>query len=159
LLERRRPSPASSGSSGHGSLCPAVPLRGSSRWSSTRLFRAASRFPSTFTGARTSYRSCSRAAGDSSWDRTSSTQSQATWSTSRATCGTRSGTPRTTGTSPRDHSPAGFEQLFVELVDLLETDPGNVEATAALGAKYGVESDPDATARVVAEHDLIERLA
>jgi mannose-6-phosphate isomerase-like protein (cupin superfamily) len=56
-------------------------------------------------------------------------------------------------------SPAGFEQLFVELADLLQTDPANVEATAALGAKYGVESDPDATARVVAEHDLIERLA
>jgi mannose-6-phosphate isomerase-like protein (cupin superfamily) len=55
-------------------------------------------------------------------------------------------------------SPAGFEQLFVELADLLRTDPDNVEANVALGAKYGVESDPEATARVVAEHGLIERL-
>jgi mannose-6-phosphate isomerase-like protein (cupin superfamily) len=54
-------------------------------------------------------------------------------------------------------SPAGFEQIFVELADLLRTDPENVEANA-LGAKYGVESDPEATARVVAEHGLIERL-
>jgi mannose-6-phosphate isomerase-like protein (cupin superfamily) len=55
-------------------------------------------------------------------------------------------------------SPAGFEQLFVELADLLRTDPDNIEANVALGAKYGVESDPEATARVVAEHGLIERL-
>jgi hypothetical protein len=48
--------------------------------------------------------------------------------------------------------------LFVELADLLRTDPDNVEANVALGAKYGVESDPEATARVVAEHGLIERL-
>jgi mannose-6-phosphate isomerase-like protein (cupin superfamily) len=56
-------------------------------------------------------------------------------------------------------SPAGFEQLFVELAELLRTDPDNAEANAALGAKYGVQSDPEATARVVAEHGLIERLA
>ena len=56
-------------------------------------------------------------------------------------------------------SPAGFEQLFVELADLLLTDPDNFDANAALGAKYGVESDPEATARVVAEHNLVERLA
>lgn len=54
-------------------------------------------------------------------------------------------------------SPAGFEQLFVELDDLLKKDPDNLEAAAALGAKYGVASDPEATARVVAEHGLIER--
>lgn len=56
-------------------------------------------------------------------------------------------------------SPAGFEQLFVELAELLRTDPGNVEANAALGVKYGLRSDPEATARVVAEHGLIERSA
>jgi mannose-6-phosphate isomerase-like protein (cupin superfamily) len=56
-------------------------------------------------------------------------------------------------------SPAGFEQLFAELADLLQTDPGDLEAAAALGAKYGVESDPEATALIVAEHGLIERLA
>jgi mannose-6-phosphate isomerase-like protein (cupin superfamily) len=56
-------------------------------------------------------------------------------------------------------SPAGFEQLFVELADLLRTDPSNLEATRALGSRYGVESDPEATARVVAKHGLVERLA
>jgi mannose-6-phosphate isomerase-like protein (cupin superfamily) len=55
-------------------------------------------------------------------------------------------------------SPAGFEQLFVELDHLLKTDPENAAAVAALGPKYGVESDPEATARLAAEHDLIERL-
>lgn len=55
-------------------------------------------------------------------------------------------------------SPAGFEQLFVELDDLLKTDPDNVEAAAALRTKYGLRSDPGATARVAAEHGLIERL-
>jgi uncharacterized cupin superfamily protein len=54
-------------------------------------------------------------------------------------------------------SPAGFEQLFVELDELLRTDPENVAADAALGAKYGVETDLEATKRVAAEHDLIER--
>jgi hypothetical protein len=56
-------------------------------------------------------------------------------------------------------SPAGFGQLFVELAELLRTDPSNVEAAAALGPKYGLQSDPEATSKVVAEHGLIERLA
>jgi mannose-6-phosphate isomerase-like protein (cupin superfamily) len=55
-------------------------------------------------------------------------------------------------------SPAGFEKLFVELADLLRTDPDNLDAAAALGPKYGVDSDPAATARVVAQHGLVERL-
>jgi mannose-6-phosphate isomerase-like protein (cupin superfamily) len=55
-------------------------------------------------------------------------------------------------------SPAGFEQLFVELADLLKTDPDNLETLESIGAKYGLESDPEATARVAAEHGLIERL-
>ena len=55
-------------------------------------------------------------------------------------------------------SPAGFEQLFVELDELLRNDPDNTEAAAALGAKYGVDSDLDETASVAAEHDLVERL-
>jgi mannose-6-phosphate isomerase-like protein (cupin superfamily) len=54
-------------------------------------------------------------------------------------------------------SPAGFEQLFVELADLLSADPNNIEVAAALGAKYGIESDPAATARVAAEHGLVEQ--
>lgn len=55
-------------------------------------------------------------------------------------------------------SPAGFEQFFVELDHLLETDPDDLEAIFGLAAKYGVENDLEATARVVAEHDLIETL-
>lgn len=54
-------------------------------------------------------------------------------------------------------SPAGFEQLFVELARLLATSPSDLEARGALGAKYGVESDLDATAMLVAEHSLLER--
>jgi hypothetical protein len=56
-------------------------------------------------------------------------------------------------------SPAGFEQLFVELAELLRLDPGNDEAVAALGPKYGIRSDPEATVKVVPERGLIERLA
>jgi mannose-6-phosphate isomerase-like protein (cupin superfamily) len=53
-------------------------------------------------------------------------------------------------------SPAGFEGLFVELAGLMEADPGNLEAAAALGARYGVDADPARTARLVAEHGLVE---
>lgn len=56
-------------------------------------------------------------------------------------------------------SPAGFEQLFVELARLLETDPDDTEAIDALAAEYGLESDPAATTRIIAEHDLIDRPA
>lgn len=53
-------------------------------------------------------------------------------------------------------SPAGFEQLFVDLAELLETDPENNEAVTALGVAYGLETDMEATAQVVAEHGLAE---
>jgi quercetin dioxygenase-like cupin family protein len=53
-------------------------------------------------------------------------------------------------------SPAGFEGLFVELAALMDSDPGDVEAVAALGARYGIDADPAATARIVAEHGLVE---
>ena len=56
-------------------------------------------------------------------------------------------------------SPAGFEQLFVELAELLRSRPDDEQAAAALGPKYGIRNDPEATVRVVAEHGLIERLA
>jgi mannose-6-phosphate isomerase-like protein (cupin superfamily) len=56
-------------------------------------------------------------------------------------------------------SPAGFEQFFVELAELQRLDPDNVEATAALWPKYGIRSDPGATAKAVAEYGLIERPA
>ena len=52
-----------------------------------------------------------------------------------------------------------FEQLFVELAELLLSEPDDVEAPAAMGPKYGIRSDPQATAKVVAEHGLVERLA
>jgi hypothetical protein len=51
-------------------------------------------------------------------------------------------------------SPAGFEQLFVELDEVLRTDPEDVGAASELGAKYGVESYQEATARLAAEHGL-----
>src|SRR5918994_477735 len=50
-------------------------------------------------------------------------------------------------------SPAGFEQLFVELAALLRSDPDDLEAAAALGPKYGIRSDPEATARCRARPD------
>jgi mannose-6-phosphate isomerase-like protein (cupin superfamily) len=55
-------------------------------------------------------------------------------------------------------SPAGFEQLFVELAALQRSDPEDRAAEAALGSRYGIESDPEATARVVAEHGLVEQV-
>ena len=55
-------------------------------------------------------------------------------------------------------SPAGFEQLFAELAGPMKIALDDNEAAAALGAKYGLESDPEATERLVAEHELIERL-
>jgi hypothetical protein len=41
----------------------------------------------------------------------------------------------------------------------LLSEPDDVEAPAAMGPKYGIRSDPQATAKVVAEHGLVERLA
>ena len=83
------------GWSGRGSSWPAVRRRGASPLSNTRSSRGASPLLSTSTRERTSSRSCSRAAGDSSWEWTSSTPRLATSSTSRATCGTPSGMLRT----------------------------------------------------------------
>ncbi|HEX6257641.1 MAG TPA: cupin domain-containing protein [Euzebyales bacterium] len=55
-------------------------------------------------------------------------------------------------------SPAGFEQLFVEVADLLRTTPDDAEAGAAISARYGLEYDGDATAIVIAEHGLVDRI-
>lgn len=52
-------------------------------------------------------------------------------------------------------SPAGFEQFFVELAALLKSDPDDLDTLAALGAKYGIETDHSSTARLVAEHSLV----
>ncbi|HET8624321.1 MAG TPA: hypothetical protein VFM14_12225 [Gemmatimonadales bacterium] len=48
--------------------------------------------------------------------------------------------------------------LDTHLYDVPSADPDNVEAAAVLGTKYGLRSDPGVTARVAAEHGLIERL-
>ncbi len=53
-------------------------------------------------------------------------------------------------------SPSGFEQFFVELAALLASAPDNRDAVAALSAKYGVEMDQSSTARLVADHGLVE---
>jgi hypothetical protein len=45
------------------------------------------------------------------------------------------------------------------MVSQLLSEPDDVEAPAAMGPKYGIRSDPQATAKVVAEHGLVERLA
>jgi quercetin dioxygenase-like cupin family protein len=55
-------------------------------------------------------------------------------------------------------SPAGFEQLFVEVADLLRATPDDAAAGAAISARYGLEYDGDATAQVVAEHGLVDRI-
>ena len=52
-------------------------------------------------------------------------------------------------------SPAGFEQFFVELATLLESDPDDLDAVAALNATYGLEVDSGSVARLVAEHNLV----
>jgi len=52
-------------------------------------------------------------------------------------------------------SPAGFERLFVELADLLDSAPDDAAAVAALHTRYGVQSDPGSVARLIADHDLI----
>ena len=51
-------------------------------------------------------------------------------------------------------SPGGFERFFSELADLMAAPdfaPGQREE---LGARYGVEFDPDSVARLCAEHGL-----
>jgi hypothetical protein len=58
---------------------------------------------------------------------------------------------------PRDHLAGWIRAALRKLDDLLKTDPEKVEAAAAMGAKYGVESDRKSTARPAAEHGLIER--
>ena len=119
------------GGSERDSSCPVVRRRVASRWSSPRSFLGASPPRPCPPGARTSSRSCSRAAG--------------------VPAGIGRGLRRTSDLvyKPRDvwHtfwnatdrparlleiiSPAGFEQLFDELAELLRTDPENVEANMA----------------------------
>jgi mannose-6-phosphate isomerase-like protein (cupin superfamily) len=52
-------------------------------------------------------------------------------------------------------SPAGFERFFVELATLMDSDPQDLDAVAALNTAYGVQVDPSSVARLVAEHGLV----
>lgn len=52
-------------------------------------------------------------------------------------------------------SPAGFDQFFVELAVLVNAGPVDGEAVAALNAAYGLQVDPEGTARIAAEYRLV----
>jgi len=52
-------------------------------------------------------------------------------------------------------SPAGFDQFFVELAALVTRDPADGEAVAALNSCYGLQVDPEGTARIAAEYRLV----
>ena len=52
-------------------------------------------------------------------------------------------------------SPAGFDQFFVELAALVNSGPVAEEAVAALNATYGLQVDPEGTARIAAEYRLV----
>jgi hypothetical protein len=52
-------------------------------------------------------------------------------------------------------SPAGFGQFFVELAALLAAGPVDDQAVAALNSAYGLQVDPEGTARIAAEYRLV----
>ncbi|MGN6791342.1 MAG: cupin domain-containing protein [Streptosporangiaceae bacterium] len=52
-------------------------------------------------------------------------------------------------------SPAGFDQFFVELAALVSSTPPDTDAVAALNAEYGMRVDPDGTARIATEYNLV----
>jgi uncharacterized cupin superfamily protein len=52
-------------------------------------------------------------------------------------------------------SPAGFEQFFAELADMIAAGPMDDQALAALNAAYGLQVDPERTARIAAEYRLV----
>jgi mannose-6-phosphate isomerase-like protein (cupin superfamily) len=52
-------------------------------------------------------------------------------------------------------SPSGFDQFFVELAALVSGQPVDADAVATLNAAYGLQVDPDGTARIAAEHSLL----
>ena len=49
-------------------------------------------------------------------------------------------------------SPAGFERFFKKIVDLPPT--AGSDERAAVGARYGLEFDPESVARLVDEYGL-----
>jgi mannose-6-phosphate isomerase-like protein (cupin superfamily) len=52
-------------------------------------------------------------------------------------------------------SPAGFEQFFADLADLVSAQGVYADAIATLNAAYGLQVDPDGTARIAAEYSLV----
>lgn len=52
-------------------------------------------------------------------------------------------------------SPAGFEQFFAELAALIAAGPLDDGALAVLNAAYGLQVDPEGTARIAAEYRLV----
>jgi mannose-6-phosphate isomerase-like protein (cupin superfamily) len=52
-------------------------------------------------------------------------------------------------------SPAGFDQFFVELASLVASGSVDGGAVAALNSAYGLQVDPDGTARIAAEYRLV----
>ena len=52
-------------------------------------------------------------------------------------------------------SPGGFEGFFDELGEMMKQPDFNPEMMGALGARYGVELDPESIPGLVAEHGLI----
>ena len=67
----------------------------------------------------------------------------ATWSSSRATNGTRSGMRETSpAESSRSSRPQASRNYFSELVDALGQGPPDLAVVAELAQRYGLESDP-----------------
>lgn len=52
-------------------------------------------------------------------------------------------------------SPAGFDQFFIELAALVNSEQPSMDALAALNAAYGMRVDPAGTARIAAEYHLV----
>jgi len=52
-------------------------------------------------------------------------------------------------------SPAGFERFFADLAAQIAAGPVDDEAVAGLNAAYGLQVDPEGTARIAAEYRLV----
>ena len=55
-------------------------------------------------------------------------------------------------------SPAGFDQMFVEMSALIDSGEASPEALGEIGARYGLQVDPDGTASIAAEFGLATAL-
>ena len=79
----------------------------------------------------------------------------ATWSTSRATSGTPSGTRATSRACILEIiSPAGFEDFFQELSDMGGVANADPEALAELNERYGLEMQPDSVPELLERFGL-----